>query len=246
MAARHRWRMAGLVLLGIIGLACLIIGVERVYFPAPAASPPTILIVVGALLLVGPWVLHRLETIAVGPNRFELQLAQQIAEQGAPKAAALLDHTELARLVESYTVIREELDGDECRAARVQVQDSLVRRAAGFACRHEFDPVEVRQLFPRAAPVVRVLLIALMMGDPRLLDAGVLGSAIAYAASRNERFHALKVVQWHWPRLKRPERMLVLDSINVAELVIKTDSDVHVEAEKVRALGQRPRAATAD
>jgi hypothetical protein len=229
-------------LLALAGAGCLIVGIWKVYFTDVTPPPSPVLIVVGALMLVSPALLHKLEGLTTGPARFELRLVQDIADLGAPKTAALLDHTELARLVEAYTVIRTELDGDACRAARIQVQDSLVRQAAGFACRYEFDPAEVRQLFPKAAPVVRVLLIALMQGDPRLLDSGALEKAIAYAASRNERFHALRVVQWHWARLKRPTRAAILASITVAEDVINADEDVRREAEKIRALSQTPRA----
>ncbi|WP_229074240.1 hypothetical protein [Actinoplanes sp. DH11] len=229
--------------LAFIGAGCLGVGAWRVYFDLtrPPASP--VLIVVGAFLLLSPVLIHRLGTAPAGPARYGLRLVQQIADQGAPKTAALLDGTELARLVDSYTVIREELDGDDCWTARVKVQDSLVRQAAGFACRHEFDPAEVKLLFPKAAPVVRVLLVALMRGDPRLLDAGVLAAAIAKAASRNERFHALKVVQWHWPRLKRYERVQIQDSIEAARAVIDGDPDVYLEAEKICALQMRARPA---
>jgi hypothetical protein len=182
-----------------------------------------LLIVVGALLLASPVLHARLDTIAFGAKGFELKLTQQIAGLGAPKTAELLDHSELGRLVDSYSVIREELRDKNYLAARTQLQDALVSRAKGFATQNEIDPDEVRKLFPKAAPIVRVLLIALMKGDPRLLDAAIIASAIRRPATPNEQYHALELVNWYWSWFTPSNQAMILATVATADIPMNSD-----------------------
>ncbi|WP_212996834.1 hypothetical protein [Winogradskya consettensis] len=56
--------------------------------------------------MLGPFIIPRIEKISVSADAFELALTKQIAEQGAPATAQLLNHSDLARLTEAYGVIR--------------------------------------------------------------------------------------------------------------------------------------------
>ncbi|MEV4346424.1 hypothetical protein AB0J83_18310 [Actinoplanes sp. NPDC049596] len=47
-----------------------------------------VLVIAGALLLVAPFVVDRVERVSVGGSGLELGLSRNIAEQGAPKTAA--------------------------------------------------------------------------------------------------------------------------------------------------------------
>ncbi|MFG1606698.1 hypothetical protein [Actinoplanes sp. NPDC049265] len=185
--------------------------------------------ILGVILLACPFVLPRLEGFAVGPRKFELRLVQQIADQGAVNTAKLLDHSELARLAESYDVVHRELRGDNHRKSRIHVQDELVRRAAGFAAQHEFDPGEVRKLFPKALPAVRVLVVGLMQGDPRLLDGQTLALSIRAPASHNEQFQALVAVRMYWAHFTTADRLLLLCSIDGANIELGTNRSAEVD-----------------
>jgi hypothetical protein len=82
----------------------------------------------------------------------ELGLSRDVAEQGAPKAAAIIDRSELAQLTEAYGVLREVLPDPEYTNARTYVQDVLVRRAGTIAEREKFDAAEIRALFANGTP----------------------------------------------------------------------------------------------
>lgn len=221
-------------LVSLFGLVGLLLAGWEILFSDGKPELVTV-IIVGALLAASPLLLARLDTITFGTRGFELKLTEQIAEQGAPKTARLLDHTELGRLVDAYTVIREELRGDEYEDARVHVQDVLVGRAAGFAEQHEVDPAEVKRLFPKAASVVRVLLIGLMSGDPRLLDAAILISAIQSPATLNEQYQALLLVRRYWGRFAAPERASIIIGIVATDI---KDEDSRPVADEIVGLGK--------
>lgn len=234
MAASRRLGLRLLLIaLPIAGLACLGIGVWQIIVTS-GQPQPTALMGIGALLAASPFLLDRLEAISFGSDGFELRLTKQIADQGAPKTAKLLERTDLARLAESYRIIHEELRGDAYERARVHVQDVLVGRAASYAGEYDFDPGEIKRLFPVAAPVVRVLLVGLMQGDPRLLDAATLNSAIRSPATKNEQFHALKTVRKYWTRFSGSQQKDFEQSIDVVYHALGKD---RIEmANEVRAL----------
>jgi hypothetical protein len=81
-----------------------------------------------------------------------------------PKAARILDRSDLANFAESYAFIHEELHDPRYREARVHLQDLLVERAAALARREKFDASEVRTLFKNGSPMIRVLSLGLMRG----------------------------------------------------------------------------------
>src|SRR5436305_6639546 len=102
----RRWRMIrrrATLLLGVVGLALLAAAAARVIYTSSGAGIVT-LMVIGAVLLVSPFVIARLERMSQHASGFELQLTREIAELGAPNAARILDRTDLARYAESYAV----------------------------------------------------------------------------------------------------------------------------------------------
>src|SRR5580700_2651473 len=95
--------------LGATGLVLVAVGVVRVTATASGAGLVTV-VVVGALLLISPFIIARVEQLSVSTSGFELRLTRDIAGLGAPKAARILDRTDLARFAESYDFIHKELD----------------------------------------------------------------------------------------------------------------------------------------
>ncbi len=219
--------------LGLVGLASLIVGGWKTFVENNGAAL-LLLIAVGGLLLLSPFVIDRLERISLTSSSLELGLSRQIAEQGAPKTAQILDRTELAALAEAYAVIHEELPDPDYTAARTHLQDLLVRRAAAVAKQQKLDADEVRGLFQKAAPITRVLILGLMEGDPSLVDATTLSSAIGRPATRNEQYHALLLAKRCWKRFTRSERSLIHASIDDADL--STKSRRYPMATEIRAL----------
>jgi hypothetical protein len=168
-----------------------------------------VLVIVGALLLVAPFVVDRVERVSVGGSGLELALSRNIAEQGAPKTAAIIDRSDLARLTEAYGVIREVLPDPDYRQARSHIQDILIRRAARISEREKFDAGEIRALFANGAPVVRVMVLGLMRGDPSLADAVSLAEAIAQPSTQTEQYEALNLADRMWERFSVHERAMI-------------------------------------
>ena len=54
---------------------------------------------------------------------------------------------------------------------------------------------EVRALFLEGSPVLRILGIGFMQGDPSTADVGLLASSVTAPASPNEQFQALAVIE---------------------------------------------------
>jgi hypothetical protein len=128
---------------------------------------------------------------------------------GAPKTAQILDHSDLGRFAESYALIHEELHDPRYREARVHLQDLLVDRAAALARREKFDASEVRTLFKNGSPMIRVLTLGLMRGDPSLADSATIISAIADSRSGNEQHNGLQLTLFCWPKLLKSERHVI-------------------------------------
>lgn len=195
-------------LLGVPGLLALGAGGWKAVTSETGAAG-AVLVIAGALLLVAPFVVDRVERVSVGGSGLEVALSRDIAEQGAPKTAAIIDRSDLARLTEAYGVIREVLPDPDYRQARVHIQDILIRRAAKISEREKFDAGEIRALFANGAPVVRVMVLGLMRGDPSLADAGSLADAIARPATQTEMYEALKLANRMWERFSTPERAMM-------------------------------------
>jgi hypothetical protein len=202
--ASVRWAEAGRALVGVAGLALLVVGAVK--FAGTRGDGGTIaLVVVGAILLVCPFVLNRLQRVSVSTTQIDLWLTTQVSDRGAPEAAAILQRTSLGRFAESYTFVHGELDG-EYLGARQHLQDVLVGQAATAAEQEKFDAREVRQLFRNGSLVVRVLAIGLMQGDTSLADVDTVLSAINEGRSRNEQFQAMVLAQKLWPKLSPAEQ----------------------------------------
>jgi hypothetical protein len=170
----------------------------------------TALALVGAGLLVVPLVYQRLESLKVSATAVELTLSKAIVELGAPKAAELLERSGLTGMVESYEFVRRELRDPAYENARIRLQDALVDEAASLSRTQKLDPIEVRRIFRDGSPLLRVLTLGLMEGDPSLADASVIVSAISTSRTANEQFHGLKLAGLLWRNLSAGERAAVL------------------------------------
>ena len=195
-------------ILGIPGLVTLGAGVWKA-LTSEGGTAGGVLVIAGVLLLVAPFIVDRLESVSVSGSGLELGLSRDVAEQGAPKAAAIIDRSELAQLAEAYGVLREVLPDPEYTNARTYVQDVLVRRAATIAEREKFDAAEIRALFANGTPVIRVMVLGLMGGDPSLADAASLAEGIAKPATRTEQFEALRLAERLWERFSEPEQAML-------------------------------------
>jgi hypothetical protein len=205
-------------LLFLVGAVLVAIGVVRVVLTA-SGSGLVAMIVVGGVLLISPFVVARVERVAVSATGFELQLTRQMASIGAPRAARLLDRTDIGRFAESYRFIHAELDGERYQDARSHLQDLLVDRSAELASAEKFDPAEVRALFASDDPAIRVVALGLMKGAPDLADGATLLTAIADPKSPNEQYQGLALVKVCWPHLSKTYRTAIRS-------VIEGDIDV--------------------
>jgi hypothetical protein len=140
-------RRRATLLLGVVGLALLAAAAARVIYTSSGAGIVTLL-VIGAVLLISPFVIARVERLSVNARGLELPLTREMAEAGAPNAARILDRTDLGRFAESYAVVHTELDGARYEAARAHLQDLLNQRAAA-ASDNGRAPMS-RLSFPRA------------------------------------------------------------------------------------------------
>jgi hypothetical protein len=193
------------------------------------------LALVGAGLLVVPLIYQRLETLKVSATAVELTLSKAIVELGAPKAAELLEQSGLTGLVESYEFVRRELSDPSYENARIRLQDALVEQAASLSHTQKLDPTEVRRMFRDGSPLLRVLTLGLMEGDPSLADASVIVSAVSTSRTANEQFHGLKLAQLLWRNLSTAERAAVLAAAD-ADPRVAQDSDRKAIVDTLRAM----------
>jgi hypothetical protein len=194
------------LLLVIIGLALVGIGAERVLVTASGAGLVTI-VIVGAVLLVSAFILARVDRFTA-PGA-ALQFTRDMAGLGAPRAARVLEHTDLARYADSYSVMHKELDDDSYRDAKLHLQDLLVERAAAMARKEKFDAAEVRALAANTSPAMRALALGLMKGDSELADGGTVLAAIADPHSASEQYQGLELAKLCWPHLSTSYRSAI-------------------------------------
>jgi hypothetical protein len=221
-------------LLAVSGIALAGAGAYRVVVTAGSGGGIAA-VIAGSLLLVSPFVIHRVEQLSVTASGLEMRFSKDIADLGAPKAARILDRTDLAWFAQSYSFIHEELGADTYRDAKTHLQDLLVERAAAVARREKFDASEVRTLFQNAAPTMRVLALGLMQGDPSLADGPVILDAIENPRSANEQYQGLNLALQCWPHLTVPYRKAVRAAVE-ASPEIKAGSNRRALAEKILAL----------
>ena len=198
------WPEAARALVGVAGLALLVIAAVK--FTQTTGDGGTIaLVIVGAILLICPFVLDRVQRVSVSTTQVDLWLTTQVTDRGAPETAAILQRTRLGSFAESYAFVHDELEGDYF-PARLHLQDVLVLRAASIARQEKFDAREVRRLFANGSMVVRVLVLGLMQGDTSLADVDTILSAINEGRSRNEQFQALLLTERCWTRMNSSEQ----------------------------------------
>jgi hypothetical protein len=221
-------------ILGVIGLVVLAAGVIKVVSVSGAAAAIALL-AAGVLLLSIPFVIDRLERFSVTTAGVEFRLTREISELGAGKTAAILERTDLAGFADSYALIHDELSDEKHKAAKTHLLDRLVERSASIARREKFEAGEVRKLFSGGTPMMRVLTLGLMEGDPSLADGPTILSAIVDFRSRNEQYHGLWLAQRCWRRLAHSERRAIQTAV-AEDTGIPPDSDRRPLADAVLSL----------
>src|ERR1700733_2248761 len=73
----------------------------------------------------------------------------------------------------------------------------------------KFDAAEIRALFANGTPVMRVMVLGLMGGDPSLVDVASLAEGIASPATRTEQYEALRLTERLWERFSGHERAML-------------------------------------
>jgi hypothetical protein len=212
------WLTAAKVIVAVIGLALLAFGVAKVTGTAGDTGVVT-LIIVGALLLVSPFLIGQVEGLSVSVTSINIRFARDISELGAPKAAQILRHANLASFAETYAFIHEELAHEEMYwDAKIKLQDSLVRRCAAISSRERFRASEVRRLFRDGPPMIRVLALGLMQGDPSLVDGATIKAALLEPRSNNEQYQGLLLARDSWAALPAYDRQITHKAIKSADM----------------------------
>jgi hypothetical protein len=230
----ERWGKRDRTAIGVVGILALACGGTAAFMLASETAAVASLIGGFALLILAA-VLPRLAEVGVSTEGVTLKLTKDAAAAGAPKAASLLESTGLADYAAAYGVVNTELrDNKEYKAARVYLQDSLVRRARAVAFANKIPAAEVRSLFLHGSPVLRTLSIGMMQGDPSTTDAALLASAISSPCSPNEQYQALVLTKDLWTRWSRADRELLQHRIRTTDF--PSGSDRSAAAAEVLAL----------
>ncbi|HEY4421487.1 MAG TPA: hypothetical protein VGN22_18315 [Pseudonocardia sp.] len=196
-----------------VGVLALIAGSVGSFVLGSDAAAVAVLAAGTALLIVAV-VLPRLSEFDVRTDGVSLKLTQEAAASGAPIAATVMESSGLSRFAIAYEIVHADLRGDPgLDRARVHLQDVLVERARAMAFGSKIPAAEVRALFLEGSPVLRILGIGFMKGDPSTADVGLLASAVAAPASPNEQFQALAVIEQLWSRWSRDERQYLQSRI---------------------------------
>ncbi len=227
-------RRRATLLLGLVGLALLAAAAARVIYTSSGAGIVTLL-VIGAVLLVSPFVIARVERLSMNSGGFGLQLTREMADMGAPNAARIIEHADLGRFAESYAAVDAELADARFESARGHLQDLLIQRSAALARQEKFEPAEVRTIFTNASPAARALALGLMKGDPSLADGATILAAIADPRSPGEQYQGLELAKLCWPQLSKSYRSAI-QSVVADNAAGDADSDRRRMAAEVRAL----------
>ncbi|TCO35545.1 hypothetical protein EV652_101427 [Kribbella steppae] len=187
---------------------------------------------IGVLLLITPSIIDRIRSTRLG--QFEVQLVRQVAAS-ARRAANSLQRLGLGRELDAYATIYTELRGPELKNVRAMVLDRIIERVAGAAVVEKFDQDEVKAMFREGTPIVRVLALGLMEGDPSLIDGEILLEAVSRPLTGNEQYHALRLVRDEWNRLSPAEHAALRSAID-ASPHLKDGSARGDVARQIRAL----------
>ena len=196
------------------GAALLVVAASELIGGDADAGVPW-LVLAGGFLVFGPIILPRLTRLSVGPDGFTFDLSEQVASLDAPDTTRRIDRWGggLAEATAAYASAHTLLTGDDMRAARIRVQDHFVDTAAASALVQQYDAAEVRRLFRDGPPVVRVLVLGLMLGDPSLADAATIESAITESRTANEQYHGLRLAEQVGRRLPPEDRRRLRQAI---------------------------------
>jgi hypothetical protein len=212
-----RWPATARLLLGVVGLVLLILGAVK-FAGAAGETGPITLVVAGAVLLVSPFVLDRVQRGPASTPRLDPWITTQVSERGAPQTAAILERTRLGSFAEAYALVQDELGEPEYRSARIHLQELLMDRAASAARQEILDAREVRRLFANGSVIVRVLVLGLMQGDRSLADVPTMAAALLDSRSKNEQFQGLQLARQCWPTLSLTDRQDVRAAVELATL----------------------------
>jgi hypothetical protein len=212
-----RWPATARLLLGVVGLALLVLGAVK-FAGAAGDTGPVILVVAGVILLVSPFILDRVQRGPVSPPRLDPWLASQVSDRGAPQTAAILARTRLGSLAEAYGALHDELAEPEYRSARLHLQDVLTERAASTARQEILEAREIRRLFANGSVVVRVLVLGLMQGDRSLADVATITAALLDSRSAIEQYQGLQLARLCWPTLSLSDRQDVRAAVEQSGL----------------------------
>lgn len=194
----------------VIGGALLVAGLVGL-FTGVGQGPLITVLAAGLLLVIMPSIVDRIRSMRLG--EFEVHLVRQIAAT-ARRTADTLRALGMEKQLDAYATIYTELRGPELKAVRGEILDRIVQRVANASAVEKFDKDEIRDLFFTGSPIVRVLALGLMEGDPSLLDSQVLLTAINTSLTGNEQYHALRVIRNGWGQLSQTQRGELLAAIN--------------------------------
>lgn len=187
----------------LAGFALIVSGVVGLFTGADTGALIAIL-VAGAVLLLLPSIVDRLSSVAVGS--VTIDLVEQVVDAGARQSAQALQKLGLDRQIDTHARIYTELSGDSYQDIRAQLLDRIVAQVAAASAVEKFDKAEVRSIFFKGTPVMRVMALGLMKGDLSLVDADVLFESVSRSLTGNEQNHALDLTLRAWDRLSSPER----------------------------------------
>ena len=210
----------------VVGLACVGIGTDAIFMKLSIGGSTAVL-VVGAGFVLASFFADRLTSLTVGASGISITLASDVRDAGAPCTARLLEKSsvgvELDALASAYALVHSELSGragDDLKRARVVLQDRLVERAKYLATLTKLPKDEVRRIFEAGSPVLRVLALGFMQGDPSLAIPSIVREAVGTSRTANEQYHGLRLAELLVPRMSPADR-------SVLEKVISEDP--HIE-----------------
>lgn len=192
----------------LAGFALLVSGVVGLFTETDTGALIAVL-VAGALLLLLPSIVDRLSSGAVGAGGVTIDLLEQVVAAGARQSAQTLQKLGLDRQTDTYARLYTELSGDTYQDIRAQLLDRIVAQVATASAVEKFDKAEVRSMFFKGTPVMRVMALGLMKGDLSLVDADVLLESVSRSLTGNEQYHALDLTLRAWDRLASSERQVL-------------------------------------
>jgi hypothetical protein len=196
----------------VLGVIALVVGGVAVFFLRSDASAVAV-VAAGVALLIIALLAERLAELSVGTKGVTLKLSQEASAAGAPSAATELEKSGLADFAAAYAVVNSELRGDYNKA-RIHLQDAIVERARGVGISKKIPREEVRALFVNGSPVLRILSVGLMKGDPSGADIDLVVRSITEPLTANEQYHGLDLAKRLWTRWTKTEREYLLHRIS--------------------------------